>query len=319
MAQMEVFSTENLAPHRRVDYWNALTADALTALVADPLEPQAFSGRLRRTAVGALRIAEVASDPALVHHTHQHVAQCADAEFLLGLQLDGETLSRQQGREIVLQAGDFTLFDSARPYEIAMRRSNRMLVVCISQVELRRRMANPEAVVGLGMSGASGLSGLLSTFLRRFWSECCRAQAMPVGGRFADALCDFVASAYAELPQARPQLSSLVTARREQVRDYIECHLHDPQLTPTRAAQALRISTRYLHRLFGDGETAACYILRRRLEEAAHALRAGGQQHRTITQLAYQFGFNDPAHFGRAFRERYGVSPREYRQRATLC
>jgi AraC-like DNA-binding protein len=54
--------------------------------------------------------------------------------------------------------------------------------------------------------------------------------------------------------------------------NYIHAHLHDPELTPTRIAEACRITTRYLHLVFSDQEeTVARYILRRRLEECARA------------------------------------------------
>jgi len=33
-----------------------------------------------------------------------------------------------------------------------------------------------------------------------------------------------------------------------------------------------------------------------------------------VGEIAYGRGFNDAAHFSRAFRERFGCSPREWRQ-----
>lgn len=42
------------------------------------------------------------------------------------------------------------------------------------------------------------------------------------------------------------------------------------------------------------------------------ALRSAG---RPVGEIAYGRGFSDAAHFSRAFRERFGCSPREWRQR----
>ena len=34
----------------------------------------------------------------------------------------------------------------------------------------------------------------------------------------------------------------------------------------------------------------------------------------SITDIAYRWGFSDAAHFARMFRERFGMSPRRYRE-----
>jgi len=314
--QMEEFSTAGLAPRQRLEYWNALAGDALTELVADPLlDPLAFCGRLMHTQVGQLRLAEVCSDPAIVRHSREHISRAREPKFFLCVQLDGVSVNRQQGREAVLQYGDFTLFDSGHPYEVSFVEPNRMLVLCMPQAELRRRMANPEAVLALAMPGSRDVSGLLSSFLCNLWRARCGERDLVLGPRFGEAILDLVASAYAPVTQASAHLSSLSIMRRERVRSLIESELHDPQLTPSRLAQRLRISPRYLHQVFNDeGETVARYILRRRLEECARALEDPAQQGRTAIDIAFRNGFNDASHFGRAFRKHFGATPSEYRR-----
>ena len=129
------------------------------------------------------------------------------------------------------------------------------------------------------------------------------------------AILDLVASAYAGVQQNESERSSLVMAHRVRIMNYIEAHLGDPDLTPTRIAEACRMTTRYLHHLFSDEEeTVARYILRRRLEECSRSLVDDSQRGRTVTEIAFDCGFNSPTHFGRVFRARYGVTPREYRR-----
>ena len=36
--------------------------------------------------------------------------------------------------------------------------------------------------------------------------------------------------------------------------------------------------------------------------------------YRHISEIAFAWGFNDLSHFGRVFREHFGMSPREFRQ-----
>jgi AraC-like DNA-binding protein len=87
-------------------------------------------------------------------------------------------------------------------------------------------------------------------------------------------------------------------------------------LTPSSIAQACQINVRYMHRLYAlEKETLARYILRRRLEECARAL-ASPYRSRSITEIAFAYGFKSATHFGRAFRQRYRVTPGKYRRRS---
>ncbi len=317
MPVLESFSTAEVPVSRRLEYWNELTGNAFTPLVSDPLDRHAFAGRLTRTQVGDIRLAEAHSEPAIVHHSRQHVARAREALYMLCLQLDGVSVTRQQGRESVLRYGDFHLLDSSRPYQLSFQQSNRMLVLAIPQRDLARRLAHPESVIGLPVSGKTGLPGLLSSLLCGFWQQRRSGEDRFLSPRFSQALLDLIASAYASFAGAGTEHSSVAAARREQVRTYIETHLHDPALTPGRVAAAVHLSARRLHQLFeADGETVGSYILRRRLEECARAMTDSAQQGRTVTEVAFLHGFNNASHFGRVFRERFGATPSEFRRRS---
>jgi AraC-like DNA-binding protein len=315
MAELQTFSTSSVEPHRRVEYWNSLTGSALTPLAASPLNRRDFSGRLMRREIGPVRLVDVESDPAIVYHSRLHIARSPQPVFLLCLQLEGESQFRQNGREALLRSGDFTLCDSTLPYEISFAR-NRMLVLGIEQQTLRRYITCPEALIALPMSGRAGLGGLLSAFVRNFWQQYSTDAAATFPERIGSALLELAASAYAVVPQAAADGSTLKTAWRVRIRDYVETHLNDPQLTPQRIADALHMSTRYLHHLFSDGEeTAARYILRRRLDECARAIIDASRRHHSLLDIAMSYGFNNASHFGRVFRQRFGVAPSEYRRR----
>jgi AraC-like DNA-binding protein len=191
-----------------------------------------------------------------------------------------------------------------------------MFVMGIPDGLIRRHIACPESVVAVPMSGSKGLSSLLSGFLQGFWRQCREDMDPVVAPRMTHAILDLVASAYTVLPQAQSDRSSLSTAHRIRIVNFIEAHLGDPDLTPMRVAEACKMTPRYLHYLFSnESETVARYILRRRLEECSRALTIPSQRGRTVTAIAFDYGFNSPTHFGRVFRSRYGITPREFRQR----
>ncbi len=314
MAQIESFSTHGMDPRRKLNFWNECAAESFSPLVSDPADIRSFNGSIARTRIGDITLAEVYSDAQIVRHSRAHVARTRDSMFFLQLQIEGESIGRQDGREALLRPGDFTLCHNARHYELVFPAANRMLVLGIPEADLQRHIACPESLVAIAMDASTGVRRLLSRFLKNFWVECTQQLDDAAAGRVTVALLDLVSAAYAEIPRSQSEFSPLAVAHRLRIINYIEAHLHDPELTPTRIAAACKMTPRYLHHLHSDqNETVARYILRRRLEACARALLSGAQRGRTVTVIAFDNGFNSPTHFGRVFRARYGMTPREYR------
>jgi len=315
MAQFETFSTAGVDPRRKIECWNDYASDSFTPLVSDPVDARTFNGHLVRTCVEDLQLAEVYSDPQLVRHLRTHVTRSRDAMFFLHMQLEGRSIVRQDGHEANLLPGDFAICDTTRPYDLQFDAPNRMFVLGIPGNVMYRYLGSPESIVSVHMPGNRGMSGLVSGLVRSFWTDF-RGQFDPSHApRVLHAALDLMAGAYSTVPQALVARSSLAAAHRVRILSFIEAHLSDPDLTPTSIAQACRITTRYLHHLFSDeSETVARYILRRRLEECSKALNTTAQRGRTVTSIAFDYGFNSPTHFGRAFRARFGVTPREFRR-----
>lgn len=315
MTQLESFSTFGIDARRKLAFWNDLASESFSPLVSEPEDIRAFNGSIMRGSIGDMTLSEVYSDAQIVRHSRSHVARTKDSMFFLHLQLEGESVNRQDGRESLLREGDFTLCDSTRRYEMIFTQANRMLVLGIPSATLRRQIGCPESLAALPMSGGRGASGLLSLLLRKYWSEYHQGFHEQTAGRVAVAILDLIGAAYADLPQALADRSSLSTSHRIRIVNFIEAHLNDPDLTPTRIAEACKMTPRYLHHLFSDqDETVARYILRRRLEACSRALQSGAQRGRTVTAIAFDYGFNSPTHFGRVFRAKYNVTPREYRR-----
>jgi AraC-like DNA-binding protein len=74
------------------------------------------------------------------------------------------------------------------------------------------------------------------------------------------------------------------------------------------------MSLRSFQRLFQiHGTTPTKWILDKRLEGVAEDLRVPALIGRSITEIAFSWGFNDLSHFNRAFRAKFGVSPKAFR------
>jgi AraC-like DNA-binding protein len=315
VTQIYSFSTVGLDPHRKLDCWNEQATESIAPLVSDPADARSFNGTITRATIGDMTLTDIRTDPQIVRHSRVHVARTRNSTYFLQLQMEGESINRQDGREALLKPDDFSLCHSARPYEIVFPTVNRMLLLGIPDAKLHRHIACPEGLVAIPMEASSGVRALLSKFVRNFWVECTQQLDDAAANRVTEAILDLLGAAYADIPRAHANCSSLTAAHRIRIINYIEAYLRDPDLTPTRIAAACKMTPRYLHHLFSDqDETVARYILQRRLDACARALLSDAQRNRTVTAIAFDHGFNSPTHFGRAFRAKFGKTPQEFRR-----
>ena len=95
-----------------------------------------------------------------------------------------------------------------------------------------------------------------------------------------------------------------------ELKRYALTYLGDPELSPQAAAHASYISARQFHRLFAaDGTSFAAWVREQRLRRCRDDLASQQLSHRAIAEIATRRGFRSPAHFTRAFRARYGITP----------
>lgn len=101
--------------------------------------------------------------------------------------------------------------------------------------------------------------------------------------------------------------------RIHKVQDYIEYHIGQP-LSITELAGAAGFSKYHFSRIFQGmlQEPLAHYMNRIRMEKAQFLL--AHRADKNMTDIAYELGFLDSAAFSRAFKNYYGISPREYRK-----
>ncbi len=234
--------------------------------------------------------------------------------FDLHFQLEGRSFNAQSGREAVLEAGDFTLCDASRPYQVRFTEANHMLCIKVPMASLVQRLGDVEALVCKPVSGAGGAGSMLSSFLASLWPQIDQAGDTDWGETVSEVILDLLTLAYRPLSDG-PAAASGRLQWMAKARSFIDEHICDPELGAAAIARAIGVSRRYVQMLFAaEGTTPSAFIQERRLRLAAVRLRRPDAP--CITEVAMAVGFNDLTHFGRAFRKRYGVTPRDYREGA---
>ena len=274
---------------------------------------------MRSTELAQGRAIDILCDGARVHRSASHVAQTREAFFTLDVQMRGESVVKQAGREARLWRGDFVLTDSTRPYQVTFEKPVVMRLLRFPAPLLKRFVGCPEDLVGLRVDGSSGAGRIASLFLQSIWRPQDASVAYLGAAHMERAVLELLASAFLQVRSSSPRSSSLATLQRMQIVEAIEDRLDDSALTPSSLACAFRISVRYLHRLFSsDGETISRYILRRRLERGKEQLSDPSHDRRHVSEIAFSCGFSTFSHFCRAFRDQYGLSPGHYRRRRSI-
>ena len=102
---------------------------------------------------------------------------------------------------------------------------------------------------------------------------------------------------------------------RDALTAFLEEHIDDGDLSITDVATAMNMSRSSLFQKCRDSlkMTPLEYLKELRFRKAAEMLREGGF---SISQVAWATGFNDSHYFSRAFKQRFGKTPSEYRRTA---
>lgn len=307
-------STRNVAPDRRLAFWNQQIAGTLPDLEVRPVADNPFDANILATEFAGMKFMQIACTPSRVRHMPSMSRSTLDSSFLIHLQRYGTSLHRARGVETSLSPGDFLLCDDVLPYEQVHTAQHDVLVIRVPQAALRRRLPTPETFLNRRIPGNEGTGGLVSRFISNFWELSQTGIETSSAERIAESICDLLATVFIDTDRRPLQGSTVQSMWRVRICRYIDQHLSDPELTPARIAAHFRVSPRYLHKLFSGQEEALCkYMLHRRLEGARRSLEDRAQNPKTVSTIAFEWGFSNATHFARVFRDYFGTSPTEVR------
>ena len=99
---------------------------------------------------------------------------------------------------------------------------------------------------------------------------------------------------------------------REAIRDYIQGHLSEPDLSLKTIADVFHFHYHYASGLFKkmNGTTFSSFVRQARMEKACELFR---ETSLNIRSVAENVGYDNQLYFNKIFRKTYGISPSEYR------
>jgi AraC-like DNA-binding protein len=312
---VHVYTTEHVDTRRRLDYWSALASDAITPMHVSAGGRSPFEGRLWVDRLGRIDIARAYSSSAVIRRTHANIARAAQRVFLVSMSEEASYHVRMGRCTRLVRGGDLLISDSGEPEEI-VHAGCAVIVMRVPECVLKEHLPVADDLTGLIVRGDRGAGLLASTMIRSVARSMRQGFDSGVCEHLAAAVLHSVAAAYAEAYGVRFVSASTADTRRFEITRFVDAHLGDAELTVQKVAAAFGLSDRYLRLLFENtGESLAAYVKRRRLEESARQLRDPLCRSRTVSEIAFSWGFNSLGSYDRAFKARFDVTPRQYRQR----
>lgn len=312
----KVFSTQEVHPRDRFDYWHSVACKNVVDHECRPQSRLTFHAGLEAGILGDIGLVVFENSPMDVSHMARHISHASNDDLFLCRQLAGGLALEQDDREAILEAGDMALLDTVLPYDGRFSLGSKLLVIKIPRRALEVRVGKTRNMVARVIKPCEAEIGLTSSFLAMLPTYAGRMSSAAEEIVKGQAL-DLVAMSLAKMMGGRPQASSARGFVMLNVRAAIEARLADPALDAQAVAAAAGISVRYANAVLAQDDTSVTrLILARRLDRCRKALVDPLQAHRSLSDIAYGWGFTDMTHFGRSFKKAYAMLPSEYRKSA---
>ena len=313
-----VLDTSSSVPDRRLAVWKEIVCDTFVGLDCRSDMQEAFWGSVSQSVIGPATCTRVDSCAQRVLRTPSRIARASEDFVLVTLGTSGVNGVFQDGREAVVSAGQFVIYDTTRPYELRFDNSFSQTIFQMPWKLLQQRIGSFDTLTATTFSGDRPLERLAYDFLLGM-SKTIDHVDPATATRLLDQGLDLVAMAFADrMHEHSPDQSFHRSALLYRLKNYILTHLSDPELSMPRAAAAIGISPRYASDLMAAEQTSfRSYVQTQRLERCKRDLSDPAHTARHVSDIAFAWGFNDLAHFSRIFKQRFGASPREWREHPT--
>ena len=307
-------STNAIAPRERVDWLREVICREYTHVeIISPTRGD-LSQELVIYPWGNLQLSTVQSTAiSLERSPREPHLNSQDAYFAVML-LSGDYLLEQNGREVFLQPGDMAIYDATRPHRVHCPGEFTKLILSIPRTVLRDRVAGIDRCTALRIPGTQGIGFVAANFLRSSATHADQLQAHEFA-TLSDHALDLLALAVTSVRPVDFNLSRSRSFSLNSIKTFIEQNLRDTDLDTCMITRYSGLSARYINGLFEDeGTSLMRYVWKRRMENCRKDILNPVYADHRLSDIAFRWGFNDAAHFSRAFKQQFGCSPREFRQ-----
>ncbi|MGP1716534.1 MAG: helix-turn-helix domain-containing protein [Methylophilus sp.] len=310
------FSTEDIQPwHRKAWLREVIGREYADVEIIPPATAPLFN-EMTLYPWQDLQLSVIHSNSITIERGAREISHPELDNYFAVLLLKGRYVLQQQGREVFLKPGDMTLYDATRPHRIHCPEAFSKLIVAIPRALLHRQLPVAGHYTAMRLHGEQGMGAMLSPLIQNLSQQLHQLSTQSFNAS-AHSVVELLGLTLRELVEPDLHLSHSRALSLLKVKQWVASHLQDGELNSEMVAAANGLSSRYINQLFAEEHTALMrYVWQQRLAHSAQLLTRSNWQHRSVSEIALASGFNDFSHFSRVFKQRFGQSPRAYRQQS---
>ncbi|MEH2506002.1 AraC family transcriptional activator of tynA and feaB [Bradyrhizobium sp. AZCC 1578] len=302
-------STDPIRPTERQAFWTEAICRSFANIETKPLGSTVVSGHFEFVEIGDAKLVRFDSSPQCYTRDARLVSRAGSDEFMFDFQRRGRSAMVQAGNEGTIDPGYGVLYDARRPFEDRLfgpEQRAELLIATVPAAPLLRCIPGAERLCAKPVPLSGTVARSIAAMVRNAISlpDAPGRQDEPDIVAFLSALLRLAAGASHQL--TRPNLFRLIDT-------YLRANIAAVRPVPALAAE-FGISERTFHRIFADRDTTfERHVLHLRVELLRNLLRQASLANISIARLAHQCGFADAAHAARAFKNKHGTTPRDFR------
>jgi AraC-like DNA-binding protein len=305
---VQTFRSAQFAPASQFRVWQDCISPMFDA-EAPSHAANGFFAEYEAYLAGPLVIGSTAFDAHVYGRGAERVRRDGANHFHINLHLSGGYTIQAGTCETIAYPGDITLLDFTRPLLARSSRSE-LLVIAIPRDMMGEEFCAAD-YHGRVLRNESALGGMLGDYMR---SLAMRLPSMTVSeaSAIAPVTIAMIATCFrADASGLGADLQGNSAALYKRVRRHIDENLSAAAMSAEDICRDLSISRSALYRLLEPHGGVARFIWNQRLSRAFTTLMTPSESHRQISDIAFDWGFKSEAHFSRAFRNAFGLTPRD--------
>jgi AraC-like DNA-binding protein/mannose-6-phosphate isomerase-like protein (cupin superfamily) len=314
------FCTEEKPVSQRLEWLKEVVGrEYANVEISPPKKADLYNDLLLFPWSDGIRLSPMRSNPCVLERLPQEPLDVTHDCYFAVVLTSGQYKLQQGGREVYLQPGEMSLYDATRPHRIEIPKQFSKILISIPRQMLDQRIADIGSLTATKIPTTGGVGAVTSTTIQsivRHLHEIDRDHFV----RMADHVLDLFTLSVEQVGKGRAYPSRHRELTLKRVKGYIAAHLDDYRLNAAAIASGTGLSARYINNLFSDeGTSVMRYVTRQRLEKCRRLIVSKQDSARSISEIALQCGFINMAHFSRAFKQRYGISPRACKTKSRMA